>query len=345
MSIDRNYDIAISFAGEDREYVRALAGELMLNNLEVYFDEYEAATLWGVNLYDHLTDVYSKKASFCIMVISDAYSKKNWSLVERIAAQARAFEENREYILPLRLDSTEIPGMLTTTSYIDASDKSIEEIALLAKSKVTNLYLESLRDTPDLKFSCDSSNCFLTAVKSNDPSIKNSSAFIIYNLRIINICKRKITLVDFELNIRCDNRMISVNDYSPRLSMIFSNKKELFPREGQLLILIEPKGHAILDSWVNSRYIVTNTIDPGELLSFSLLFIFDIPKEQLFSVDFLELVVTDSWGIKHNHEFSLSNNLVHIGSFYADAYFDYNHETDRLAKIYFNHSEYPYERH
>ncbi len=49
------------------------------------------------------------------MFLSRNYAAKLWTNHEREAAQARAFRENEEYILPIRLDDTEIPGILQTT--------------------------------------------------------------------------------------------------------------------------------------------------------------------------------------------------------------------------------------
>lgn len=131
------YDIALSFAGEDREHARKIADSLRETKLSVFYDEYEQATLWGRNLYTHLSDVYQNKATYCLMFISENYAKKLWTKREREAAQARAFKESREYILPLRLDDTEIPGLEDTVGYIDLRTTS--------KDEVVNLLIQKLR--------------------------------------------------------------------------------------------------------------------------------------------------------------------------------------------------------
>lgn len=58
----------------------------------------------------HLDEVYRKKSGFCVMFISKHYALKAWTNHERASAQARAFTENQKYVLPARLDDTEIPG-------------------------------------------------------------------------------------------------------------------------------------------------------------------------------------------------------------------------------------------
>ena len=139
-SDELEFDIALSFAGEDRQIAEELAFLLTKKGLKVFYDKYEQATLWGKNLYDHLADVYSNKARYCIMLLSRRYSEKAWTTLERQHAQARAFRERQEYILPLRLDDTHIPGIADTVGYIDLRVTSVEEVAKLALSKLTSAH-------------------------------------------------------------------------------------------------------------------------------------------------------------------------------------------------------------
>jgi hypothetical protein len=46
-----DYDIALSFAGEDRPYVQQVADELTRQGVRVFYDEFEQDKLWGTNLY------------------------------------------------------------------------------------------------------------------------------------------------------------------------------------------------------------------------------------------------------------------------------------------------------
>lgn len=130
------YDVAISFAGEDRDVAKSIASNLLNKGINVFYDEYEQSNLWGKDLYVHLTKIYQDESKFCLMIISDHYAKKQWTNHERKAAQARAFQENIEYILPLKLDDTEIGGVLGTTGYIDYRSMSLERIIELISEKV-----------------------------------------------------------------------------------------------------------------------------------------------------------------------------------------------------------------
>lgn len=130
------YDIAISFAGEDRNIAVKIADSLSKRDVRVFYDAYEKVDLWGTNLYDHLTEIYSKKAQFCLIIISEHYARKLWTNIERQAAQARAFTENEVYILPLKLDNTEIKGILSTVGYLNFKDYSISDIVTMLKRKL-----------------------------------------------------------------------------------------------------------------------------------------------------------------------------------------------------------------
>src|SRR5271169_3068828 len=103
------YDVCLSFAGEDRNYVAKVAAFLNSNGLRIFYDEYEKVSLWGKDLYEHLHGVYGKRARYCVIFISKHYGEKLWTNHERRAAQERAFKQHSEYVLPARFDKTELP--------------------------------------------------------------------------------------------------------------------------------------------------------------------------------------------------------------------------------------------
>lgn len=134
--IETQFHVALSFAGEDREYVERVADTLTEMGIKVFYDKYERISLWGKNLLDHLIDVYKNKAKYTIIFISKHYAEKIWTNAERKAAQAKAFQESSDCILPARFDDTEIPGILLTIGYINLNEYSPEEFAEIVKKKV-----------------------------------------------------------------------------------------------------------------------------------------------------------------------------------------------------------------
>lgn len=134
--MQREYDVALSFAGEDREHAKQLADLLESGGHKYFYDEYSRAKLWGKNLLEHLETVYKDKAHYCVPFLSKHYAEKWWPRHELRSAAARAFEESREYILPVRLDDTEIPGILPTVGYLDLREVSIEEVYQALEQKL-----------------------------------------------------------------------------------------------------------------------------------------------------------------------------------------------------------------
>jgi hypothetical protein len=134
LALRKDYDVTLSFAGEDRAYVEKVAAALYALGRRVFYDRYEQVDLWGRDLYTHLDDVYRKRAKFASFS-SRHYADKVWTNHERKSAQARAFNEKSEYILPVRFDDTEVPGMLPTIGYINATTREPAELALMIANK------------------------------------------------------------------------------------------------------------------------------------------------------------------------------------------------------------------
>lgn len=134
--INSIFDVALSYAGEDRYYVKQVAEILRDSAINVFYDEFEEANLWGKNLYTYLQEIYRDHARYTIMFCSKSYATKMWTTHERESAQERAFRENSEYILPARLDDTEIPGLPITVAYIDLREKTPYEFCELIGKKL-----------------------------------------------------------------------------------------------------------------------------------------------------------------------------------------------------------------
>ncbi len=133
------YEVALSFAGENRTYVKQVADYLKNHNISVFYDDYEKEKLWGKNLVQYLEDVYTNKAKFCVIFISKFYAEKQWTCYESATAMQRMLADNvkkMEYILPVRFDETIIPGILSTIGYIDIRDVKPEELGVMLQKKL-----------------------------------------------------------------------------------------------------------------------------------------------------------------------------------------------------------------
>lgn len=115
------YDVCLSFAGEQRDYVEMIAAELKKAGRKVFYDQDEeiAPTIWGRDLGEYLDYIYREASRFCLMFISEDYANKAWTRHERRSALARMIEDGSDYLLPARFDDTQLPGLRPTIAYVD----------------------------------------------------------------------------------------------------------------------------------------------------------------------------------------------------------------------------------
>lgn len=137
-----DFDVALSYAGEQRPYVHGVADRLRQAGVRVFYDEFFTAELWGQDLYTYLDNVYRERARFTVVFISQSYVAKPWPSHERQSAQARALNELGPYLLPVRFDESVMPGLRPTVSYLDASR--------ITSARLAQLILDKLADAPGI---------------------------------------------------------------------------------------------------------------------------------------------------------------------------------------------------
>ncbi len=133
------YDVALSFAGEDRDFVEKVAEKLGQNKIRVFYDRDRSVALWGKDLGDALDDVYRLRSKCVVMFISKHYAEKRWTNHERKSAFSRAIQEKQEYVLPARFDQTELTGLRPTIAYIDLRRHTSDSFAELIMEKLKEL--------------------------------------------------------------------------------------------------------------------------------------------------------------------------------------------------------------
>ena len=130
------YEVALSFAGEQREYVEDVARALQSRGIAVFYDDFESIRLWGKHLVEELHDIYENRASYAVMFISKEYVDKAWPSHERQSILSRAIHEKQEYVLPVRFDDTPVPGIPTAIRYISARDHPPAALAAMIAEKI-----------------------------------------------------------------------------------------------------------------------------------------------------------------------------------------------------------------
>lgn len=135
---DFEYDVAVSYATADLPAVKAVVEALRSEGIRVFFDQDEAARLWGEDLTTELAEVYSTQAQYVMPFLSGAYSERDWTRFELEVATKAAKQRSTAYVLPVVV-STDVPAILgipRTIGYVSLVDRNPEEIAQLLSAKL-----------------------------------------------------------------------------------------------------------------------------------------------------------------------------------------------------------------
>lgn len=131
------FDVALSFAGTEREPAELLATLVRDAGFSVFYDKFYPEDLWGKDLVETFYEIYSKRARYCVIFVSDEYNTRSWTIHERRSAQERMLRERgQEYILPVKANDVELPGMPTTIGYVSLRELGVEKIAKLLIKKL-----------------------------------------------------------------------------------------------------------------------------------------------------------------------------------------------------------------
>lgn len=137
---EHKYDLVVSFAGEDRAYVKQFVDRCKEHGYAVFYDEDETDALWGEELTEFFADVYERQSRFAVMFISEHYARKAWTIHERRSILQRALEQapsgTGPYLLPVRIDDTKLPGVRNSIGYMDSRSRPLDEIVGAVRKKL-----------------------------------------------------------------------------------------------------------------------------------------------------------------------------------------------------------------
>jgi|ERR1035437_1888274 hypothetical protein len=107
-SPDFEYEVAISFAGENRELARFIAESLTALDVSNFFDEMFEANFLGKAWAEQFKDIFSKKSKYVLVLLDEHHAKKIWPTFEREHFTPRIADES---VIPIFLDDTKFVGI------------------------------------------------------------------------------------------------------------------------------------------------------------------------------------------------------------------------------------------
>ena len=147
----REWDVALSFASAQRDYVEQVATALQARGVRCFYDADEEIDLWGKYLAEELPTIYGERTATAVIFVSAEYADRDWTRLERRAALNRAVRERREYVLPARFDDTPLPGLLSDMVAMDLSGRAPEQFAAMIADKLAALGIPVSGDAAEVR--------------------------------------------------------------------------------------------------------------------------------------------------------------------------------------------------
>ena len=127
----RKFDVALSFAGEQRDFVSSVANKLSLKGLKVFYDKHDQHKALGCEPYNYFGQIYSREAYLVVLFVSKEYMRKDIPMHEAKSAM----ENNNNNIIVFRFDDVSFEN-LKSRIYMDIDERSEEDIAELVENSL-----------------------------------------------------------------------------------------------------------------------------------------------------------------------------------------------------------------
>src|SRR5262245_9495885 len=134
----KRFQVALSFAGEHRNFVAGVAEHLRRNlgQNHVFYDRYYEAELARPNLDTYLINIYREQADLIAIFLCANYTQKAWCGLEwRVVRDILKGRRDSE-IMPFKFDDVFIEGLLSIDGYIDIDHRAPEEVAYLILQRI-----------------------------------------------------------------------------------------------------------------------------------------------------------------------------------------------------------------
>jgi hypothetical protein len=135
---EKPYDLAVSFAGEQREYVEQTVAACKALGLKVFYDKDKNNDWWGGNFIREQRTVYSSQTQFFVPFISTEYLAKPIPMDEFSSAMMTAVKQGDGYVLPVLVGDVRVPADLLHPHihYLRSNEYTPDELAQQLAGKV-----------------------------------------------------------------------------------------------------------------------------------------------------------------------------------------------------------------
>jgi hypothetical protein len=105
---DFEFEVALSFAGENRELASFIADSLTTLDVPVFYDEMFEANFLGKAWSQQFKEIFAEKSRFVVCILDKYHLSKLWPTFEREHFVPRIADES---VIPIFLDDSKFPGI------------------------------------------------------------------------------------------------------------------------------------------------------------------------------------------------------------------------------------------
>lgn len=176
------YDVGISYASEDEEYVGRVIRLLKeIYNINVFFAPLEQRKMIGEDLLVYLNRVYKDECQYVAVFVSDNYLLKDYPRQEASIIKLRQLTENYRFIIPIVFGDARLDWLSKDIDYMKGDKCAESEVAYYISEKIkTNICnSKKKKEKPTEKEPVFSMNIYgsganiVTASNINNSNIQN----------------------------------------------------------------------------------------------------------------------------------------------------------------------------
>ena len=125
------FDVALSFPGEIRDYIEQVAEALerLIGPDSYFYDNNYLSQLARPSLDTLLQDIYLKRSKLVVVFLCKKYEEKQWCGIGFRAIREIIMAKEHEKVMFVKMDDGEVKGVFNTDGYIDGSIYSLTDVA------------------------------------------------------------------------------------------------------------------------------------------------------------------------------------------------------------------------
>lgn len=135
------FDVALSFPGEVRNYIEPIAAELEreIGPNSYFYDNNYVAQLARPSLDELLQDIYKNRSKLVVVFLCEKYQEKEWCGIEFRAIKEIIMDRQHEKVMFVKMDDGEVQGVFKTDGYINGRKHSPSDVAGFIKERISLL--------------------------------------------------------------------------------------------------------------------------------------------------------------------------------------------------------------